>query len=253
MSDHPPENVADQYQLPSDPDGNVRRGGWTRREVLSTVAFAVTAVCVVLLNVGLQQTVGSVVAAFDAEAHTRRVIESPHVLHSDLKDVESSARSFAISGKQSHLEPYYLATKAAAQHLEDLKKVTANNPRLLEQVQQLDPAVGRHLYVMKEMVDLGSKHVFRAVGQTALTDQGHLAMNEIRGRITEMLDAQRQQLSTQEQAVAARAWELECMVFTAGLLVVIVGVVLAVGLHRAVFARRRTEAEVPGLSEAAPS
>jgi CHASE3 domain sensor protein len=197
----------------------------------------------------LQQRVNSVLAAYDASARTRRVIESIQSLHSDLKDVESSARSYAISGKQSHLEPYYVASKTALEDLDELKKQAVNNPPLHRQVQQLDPAVGRHLYAMKEMVDLGSKHVFRAVGQTVLTDQGYLVMNEIRGLVADMLEAQRSQLRLQEHAAATRVWELQCVVWIAGGVILIMGVILVVGLHRAVYSRRRREAEVAALGE----
>src|SRR5580692_9655741 len=53
-------------------------------------------------------------------AHTRAVYEKLEQISAGLGEVESSARSFAISGKQSHLDPFYTAVQAVPQEVTDL-------------------------------------------------------------------------------------------------------------------------------------
>jgi CHASE3 domain sensor protein len=47
--------------------------------------------------------------AMGKATHTREVLEKLTVISGQLSEMESAARSFAISGKQSHLSPFYTA------------------------------------------------------------------------------------------------------------------------------------------------
>ena len=54
-----------------------------------------------------------------AVTRTREVLEKLGELSTSLSEVESAARSFAISGKQSHLDPFYIAAKAVPADLKN--------------------------------------------------------------------------------------------------------------------------------------
>jgi len=96
-----------------------------------------------------------------AVTHTREVLEKLGDITARLSEVESAARSFAISGKQSHLSPFYTAAKAVPPQVDELKLLLQDDPRRLQSVTEIEPVISEHLKAMKDMVELGSKNLFR--------------------------------------------------------------------------------------------
>ncbi len=64
--------------------------------------------------------------------HTREVLEKLENITSQLSEVESAARSFAISGKQSHLSPFYTAAEAVPPQVGELKLLLQDDPDQLQ-------------------------------------------------------------------------------------------------------------------------
>ena len=107
-----------------------------------------------------------------AVIQTREVLEKLGTILARLSEVESAARSFAISGKQSHLNPFYTAAKAVPLQVDELKLVLRDDPVGLRSVTEIEPVISGHLKVMKAMVELGKKNLFRGSAQRSLTDEG---------------------------------------------------------------------------------
>jgi len=112
--------------------------------------------------------------------HTREVLDKLGDIAARLSEVESAARSFAISGKQSHLSPFYTAAEAVPPQVDELKLLLRDDPGQLRSVTEIEPVIARHLKVMKDMVELGDKNLFRGYGQRSLTDEGNNLMEQIR-------------------------------------------------------------------------
>jgi len=137
--------------------------------------------------------------------HTREVLQKLEQLSASLSEVESAARSFAISGKQSHLDPFYTAAKAVPPEVDDLRGLLANESEGIGGFAELEPIITRHLKVMKDMVDLGNKNLFRGSSQRKLTDEGNTLMADIRAKLSALEKAQRAELDAGQKALAARA------------------------------------------------
>lgn len=137
--------------------------------------------------------------------HTQEVLEKLGDIAARLSEVESAARSFAISGKQSHLDPFYTAAKAVPPQLEELKHLLQDGPDRLQAISAIEPVIVRHLKVMKDMVDLGKRNLFRGAGQRGLTDEGNTLMEQIRKAFSELEKEQRARLDAEQKVVAARA------------------------------------------------
>lgn len=99
-----------------------------------------------------------------AVTHTREVLEKLENISAQLSEVESAARSFAISGKQSHLSPFYTAVEAVPPQVDELKLLLQDDPRQLQSITEIEPVIAKHLQVMKDMVGLGDKNLFRGFG-----------------------------------------------------------------------------------------
>jgi PAS domain S-box-containing protein len=140
-----------------------------------------------------------------AVTHTREVLEKLGDIAARLSEVESAARSFAISGKQSHLSPFYTAAEAVPPQVDELKLLLRNDPGQLQSVTAIEPMIARHLKVMKDMVELGDKNLFRGYGQRSLTDEGNNLMEQIRAAFNTMDKEQRARLDQEQTTVAAKA------------------------------------------------
>jgi PAS domain S-box-containing protein len=187
-----------------------------------------------------------------AVAHTREVLEKLAGVSATLSEMESAARSFAISGKQSHLDPYYTAAKAVPEEVEELKGLVRDDPGMLGAILEIEPVIARHAKAMKDMVDLGDKNLFRGSGQRKLTDQGNTLMEEIRTAFSALEKTQRAQLAQEQTVLAARA-ERVTMIGLAGS--VLTGVlVLAFGACglRAVYSRVKAEEKLDRLLGSMP-
>jgi PAS domain S-box-containing protein len=136
---------------------------------------------------------------------TRSVLEKLRDIEVRLSEVESAARSFAISGKQSHLNPFYTAAKAVPPRLDELKRLFQDDPTRLQTIGAIEPVIARHLKVMKDMVELGKPNLFRGSGQRNLTDEGNTLMERIRTAFGTLEQEQRTRLEGEEKTVAARA------------------------------------------------
>jgi PAS domain S-box-containing protein len=140
-----------------------------------------------------------------AVTHTREVLDKLGDIAARLSEVESAARSFAISGKQSHLSPFYTAAEAVPPQVDELKLLLRNDPSRLRSVTKIEPVIAKHLKVMKDMVELGDKNLFRGFGQRSLTDEGNNLMGQIRAAFSTMDKEQRARLDQEETAVTAKA------------------------------------------------
>jgi PAS domain S-box-containing protein len=155
--------------------------------------------------------------------------------------VESSARSFAISGKQSHLDPFYTAAKSVPQQVDALKQLLQNNPAQLETLTGVESAITRHLKVMKDMVELGNRNLFRGFGQRGLTDEGSRLMEQIRVAFNAMEKEQRAQLDRDQAALASQAERLAPSSFTGSILAGMI--IFGCGAFAMVSIRGRRKAE----------
>ena len=170
-----------------------------------------------------------------AVTHTREVLEKLGDIAARLSEVESAARSFAISGKQSHLSPFYTAAEAVPPQVDELKLLLRDDPSQLRSVTEIEPVIARHLKVMKDMVELGDKNLFRGYGQRSLTDEGNNLMEQIRTAFSTMDKEQRARLDQEQTAVAAKAERVTMIIWAgsvlAGLLVLACGACALRAMH----------------------
>ncbi len=171
---------------------------WTAGFLLAVTSLA--------LVVGVSRRSGEQLrAATLAVTHTREILQKLEEISTRLSEVESAARSFAISGKQSHLDPFYTAAKAVPQEMEELKALARDEPGALAAVGDIEPLISRHVKAMKDMVDLGNKNLFRGSSQRKLTDQANTLMEEIRAKFQALEKTERAQLAQQQTAVETQA------------------------------------------------
>jgi PAS domain S-box-containing protein len=220
----------------------LRKGAllWSR-QLLWVVGFAIAVAFLVVGGIRLRQSGEQFQDAARAVTRSREVLEKVAEISTRLTEVESSARSFAISGKQSHLDPFYTAAKAVPQQVDGLKQLLKNNPAQLKTLTGVEPAIARHLKVMKDMVELGSRNLFRGSGQRGLTDEGSKLMEQIRTAFSTIEKEQRAQLEKDQAALESQAQRLAPSSFIETILTGVI--VVGCGVFAIVSIRGRRKAE----------
>ena len=159
---------------------------WSACRILWGTAFVLAILSLVAVVAISRRSGKQLQQASQAVIHTREVIEKLGNITARLSEVESAARSFAISGKQSHLSPFYTAAKAVPPQMDELELLVQDDPGQLQSITKIAPVIARHLKVMKDMVELGDKNLFRGFSQRSLTDEGNGLMEQIRAAFKAM-------------------------------------------------------------------
>ena len=199
-----------QEKRPEDGPNSSRRfrPGWWRRLLVWlawSTAFVLAIASLVQFSTISRRSGEEFLDATREVRRTRDVLEKLADITSRLGDVESAARDFAISGTQSHLNPFYTAADAVPQKIAELKALLKSDPAQLKVLSEAEPLISKHLTVMKNMVELGSKHLFRAVGQRDLTDEGYTLMAHIRETLGKLENSQRGRLEQQQSKMGDAA------------------------------------------------
>jgi PAS domain S-box-containing protein len=209
---------------------------WTQRlsagRILPGAGFILALLSLALVVVLSRRAEEQLREATRTVTQARQILEKLGEISTRLGEVESSARSFAISGKQSHLDPFYTAAKTVPEELAELKILMRDDPTALAAINGIEPVINKHIKAMKDMVDLGNKNLFRGSGQRKLTDQGNTLMEEIRTTFNALEKTQRERLARQESALGAKAERVRLIgvagSVSAGVMVLAFG---AFGLH----------------------
>ena len=224
------------------------------RKLLWGIGFLFALLGLALVAVDSRRSVEQLQQAGGVVAHTREVLQKLGGLSTSLSEVESAARSFAISGKQSHLDPFYTAVKSVPPQVDELKALLRDDLDTLEAFAQLEPLITRHVKVMKDMVDLGNKNLFRGSSQRKLTDEGNTLMEEIRAKFSSLEKTLQAQLDLQQAAVTTRAERLTLLSLAASglalLLVVTFGAAALWAMHRRGKAEEKLERFLGSMPDA---
>ena len=119
--------------------------------------------------------------------HTRHVRSELEQVDSLLKDAETGQRGYLYTGNSKYLAPYDLARTQIDPHIDELARLTADNPRQRASVIELRELAHSKLSELAETVSLyqaGKPQEARAV---VLSDVGLLIMDHIR-RVASRMD-----------------------------------------------------------------
>ena len=225
---------------------------FSARRILWGTVFVLAILSLITIIAVSRQSGRQLREATQAVTHTREVLEKLGNITAQLSEVESAARSFAISGKQSHLSPFYTAAEAVPPQVDELKLLLQNDPRQLQSITEIEPVITRHLQVMKNMVGLGDKNLFRGFGQRNLTDEGNDLMEQIRAAFNTVENEQHALLDQEQTTEAAKVNRVTLISLAGSVLASIF--ILACGAFalRAVYGRRKAEEKLDRLLGSMP-
>jgi methyl-accepting chemotaxis protein len=116
-------------------------------------------------------------------AHSDEVIANLEALLSRATDVETGERGYAITGKDSYLEPYNSGTREVIATLSRLKQLTIDNALQQRRLVNLSSVVAERLLAALVVIDARKSEGFEGAGREVLSGKE----KELHDRIRELL------------------------------------------------------------------
>ncbi|HET9656651.1 MAG TPA: CHASE3 domain-containing protein [Kineosporiaceae bacterium] len=158
--------------------------------------------------------------------HTYQVLEGISTVTSSLKDAETGQRGFVITGQDEYLAPYTEAKNRIGKEIDAVATLTADNPTQQERISQLRTLVDSKFAEMQSTIDLRRSGGFSAAQAVVLQNKGKAVMDQIRGVLGAMDNAERSLLGTRTQASESATSVTRTIV----MICLVLGLVLMVGI-----------------------
>ncbi len=113
--------------------------------------------------------------------HSYDLVLRANALLSKIKDAETGARGYALTGEESFLEPYLAVRDTVASHLKDMRELT-HDLRALQHLDALTPLVTAKMADLLRIVELRRQNLPAAI-VAETSGAGKRLMAEIRGEI----------------------------------------------------------------------
>ncbi|MDZ8105904.1 MAG: response regulator [Nostoc sp. DedQUE12a] len=167
-----------------------------RKQFLTRIAqgFGLALTILVLIATLSYQSTEVLINTSKNLLNTQVTINSLEELLSNIKDAETGQRGYILTGNDAYLEPYQTALVKVAPEIQELRKLTANDPQQVRQLDILEPLIVAKLNELKKTIDLRQGQGLDAALEVIKTDQGNHFMSDIRNIIREMENEEQQQL-----------------------------------------------------------
>jgi signal transduction histidine kinase len=189
--------------------------------------------------------------------NTTRLARTYAVLHtldqtaSALSDAETGSRGYVITGDARYLTPYQKSRAEVASLIDELQRLTADNPRQQHRLLRLETLVVRKFGVMEQTVALRESGDHAGAVQLVRSGRGLAAMDSVR-QLVHSIDAEETGLLAARTAAERRSLRNATGAIAAGmLLAILVSVAAVVLVQRDVRGRVRAAAAVLRAKEAA--
>lgn len=119
------------------------------------VAAAGLALAVLLINALISyRATRSLIDHERLVSHTHQVLTELEATISTMKDAETGERGYIITGQENYLEPYKAAAGQINSHIEELRRLTADNPIQQARIPALERKVADRLDLLRQGIEL---------------------------------------------------------------------------------------------------
>ncbi|RCJ19955.1 ATPase [Nostoc sp. ATCC 43529] len=167
-----------------------------RKQFLTRIAqgFGLALTILVLIATLSYQSTEVLINTSKNLLNTQMTINALEELLSNIKDAETGQRGYILTGNDAYLEPYQIAVVKLAPEIQQLRKLIADDPQQLSQINTIEPLIVAKLNELKKTIDLRQRQGLDGALEVIKTDQGNNFMSDIRNIIREMENKEQQQL-----------------------------------------------------------
>ena len=170
------------------------------------VGFALALALLLVIGAVAYRSITSLTETSYWVAHTHEVIEHTATALAAIKDVETGARGFVITGQDGFLEPFRAGMQALPRLMKELRVLTADNPAQQRRLDELDKLVTRKIEEMNRFIEVrrGAGGA-EAAQKLVATGEGQRTMDGIRRLLDEMEGAEHELLKVRAAEVESTA------------------------------------------------
>ncbi|MEH2414320.1 response regulator [Nostoc sp.] len=161
------------------------------------VGFGLALAILVLICAFFYQTTGVLINTSEKLNNTQLTINSLQELLSNIKDAETGQRGYILTRQDGYLKSYQTAITKLVPEIKQLRKLTADDPKQLSQINTLEPLIAVKLTELKKTIDLRQNLGLDAALEVINTNQGNNLMSDIRNIIREMENKETEELQQQ--------------------------------------------------------
>ncbi|HEY4186518.1 MAG TPA: CHASE3 domain-containing protein [Polyangia bacterium] len=138
-------------------------------------------------------------------AHTHEVVEHVVNVLATVKDIETGARGYIITGDESFLDSYQTGMTAAPTVMQEIRRLTSDNPRQQKRMDELEPLVVAKLGEMRRYVEIRKTAGVEAAQKLVASGEGKRTMDGIRRVLDAMESEEHELLKTRAEEVESTA------------------------------------------------
>ncbi len=211
-------------------------------ESKAAVAGFLATVALLLANAGVSYwNTDRLVHNDNMVLHTREVIGTLEQVLASVADAETGQRGFLITGGDKYWQTYQVAKARLPQLVDNLKRLTSDNPHQQAHVAALKNLVQQRLDRLQHNADVRRNEGYEAAQRIVGTDQGHFLMDSIRGLVESMTEEESALLKTR-MSESARSLHAKVVTNVIGTVLGISAVCLAFILFERTLSERRRKA-----------
>jgi methyl-accepting chemotaxis protein len=196
--------------------------------------YGLALVVVGALGIVVYRATAELVDSNDWVTHTHKVKEVLADVFSQLKDAETGARGFVLTGEERYLEPYSSALRPLDRDLQDFRQLTGDNQNQQRRLNTLQSLTASRLTELAEVIASRRQRGERGAVELILTDKGKNVMDEIRRVIAEMDGEENDLLKQRDQRSKATAGFAMTSIVFGGLLVIVLVFTAGVVIQRSI-------------------
>ena len=170
------------------------------------------------------------IEAAEWRQHTYKVLAQIEETFSSLTDTEVAQRGFLLTGEERYLEPYQPALGKIDKSLQQVRRLTMDNPRQQQRLDTLESLIKKRLAVATEAIEARrASHLEEAV-QLFKLGRGKVLMEEINKTISEIRSDEEtlleQRVETMQNEVRNAKWTIVLGTLTALVLAALAGFII---------------------------
>jgi methyl-accepting chemotaxis protein len=153
--------------------------------------FALSFVLLIAIGAVAYTSINKLTSTSQWVTHTHEVLERIAGVLSLLKDAETGQRGYVITGDEPFLEPYRTGSVGVLNVVQELRKLTADNPAQQKRIDSIESLVAAKLAELKQTIDLRAKGSVDEAVKIVRAGEGKRFMDDIRRIADEMENEER--------------------------------------------------------------
>jgi len=213
------------------------------------VGFSILLAFLVMTAAFTRRQLGQQIEAESWVAHSEQVLLELSQLELLVVDAETGQRGYLYTGNTRYLAPYQNAISKIDPQLDQVAKLTADNPRQQAMVTQLRDRVHAKVAELAEVISLFQAGQPDAARERVLTATGLLLMDQIRLVVTQMQNEEEALQSSRAVAYEGSIRETVTSLYLTNFLAVVGLVLLAYYILREISLREKYGQEIRAREE----